>query len=197
MPGLTPVVVDVDAFALENMMEIDGFLAPEENVVLINIGASVTSISVLSGGTTAFTRSVPMGGNQYVDEIQSRFDISHADAENAKTGQEVQGVDAAELTALIDKVSSGLIMEIKRSLDYFLGGHLDIQVSKLFLSGGGARLAGLVDTMKEKTGIEVEMVNPFSAIECNSKHFDPEQMESVASRFAVGVGLATRRLGDK
>ena len=77
---LNPVIMDVDAFAVENMMEINYTVAPGENLAMVNIGASVTTISVISGGMTVFTRSVPVGGNQFSEELQREFNISYQDA---------------------------------------------------------------------------------------------------------------------
>src|SRR3990172_11074896 len=89
--GLNPVVIDVDSFALENMMEINYPIAPGENIAMVNIGASITSISVIFGGLTIFTRSIPMGGNQFTEEIQRQLSISFRDAEDLKTGRKAAG----------------------------------------------------------------------------------------------------------
>ena len=89
--GLNPVVVDVDNFALENMMEINYVMSPDENLVMVNIGASITSISVIVGGLTVFTRSIPMGGNQFTEEIQRRFNINFNDAEEREEGRGGRG----------------------------------------------------------------------------------------------------------
>ncbi|WKZ33857.1 MAG: type IV pilus assembly protein PilM [Thermodesulfobacteriota bacterium] len=196
--GLNPVVIDVDSFALENMMEVNYPLAPGENIAMVNIGASITSISVILGGITIFTRSIPMGGNQFTEEIQRQLNISFKDAEDLKTGaREPSEQEATELAAALESVSTNLAFEVKRSLDFFLGGAHGSYISKIFLSGGGSRVAGLQNLMQEKTSVPVEPVDPFKGIEANPKHFGPEALKEAAPLFGVAVGLATRRFADR
>lgn len=194
--GLTPVVIDVDSFALENMMEINYPVPTGENLAVVNIGASITSISVIFGGLTIFTRSIPMGGNQFTEEIQRQLNISFRDAEALKTGSEGTALDTTAQSA-IETVSTNLAFEIKRSLDFFLGGAHGAYVSKVYLSGGGSRVQGLPDLMQDKTGIPVEIVNPFKNVGYSGKKFPEEMLRDLAPYFGVGVGLATRRFGDR
>jgi len=195
--GLTPVVVDVDSFAIENMMEINYPVTPGENIAIVNIGASITSISVIMGGMTVFTRSIPMGGNQFTEEIQRQLNISFKDAEDMKLGRKEAGSDAEALKTAITGIATNLSFEVKRSLDFFLGGSQGSYVGKIYLSGGGGKSAGLLAIMQEKTAVPVEIVDSFKSITVNPKHFDEEKMKDLSPLFGVAVGLATRRLGDR
>ncbi len=71
--GLTPVIVDVAAFAVQNQYEINYELPRDRTIVLVNVGAAVTSINVLAEGNTAFTRDLSMGGRQFTEEIQKQL----------------------------------------------------------------------------------------------------------------------------
>ncbi|HLC17779.1 MAG TPA: type IV pilus assembly protein PilM [Thermodesulfobacteriota bacterium] len=193
--GLNPVIIDVDAFALENMLEINYPAVAGETIAVVNIGASITSISVLVGGVTTFTRSVPMGGNQFTEEIQRQMNVSFKEAEALKTGR-AKG-DAKGLAGVVDGVSANLCMDVKRSLDFFLGGGQTLNVNKIYLSGGGSKTRGLKDMMQEKISIPVEPINPFKNLEHSDKAFDEEMLADLAPYFAVGVGLATRKFGDR
>jgi type IV pilus assembly protein PilM len=193
--GLSPVVIDVDSFALENMMEVNYPVVPGENIAMVNIGASITSISVIFGGLTIFTRSIPMGGNQFTEEIQRQLNISFKDAEDLKTGKKAES--GASASSAIETVSTNLAFEVKRSLDFFLGGSQGSYVNKIYLSGGGAKTAGLPAFMQDKTSIPVEMVDPFKNVQIKGKEIDRESLKSMAPFFGVAVGLATRRLGDR
>ncbi|MBI1911891.1 MAG: type IV pilus assembly protein PilM [Deltaproteobacteria bacterium] len=195
--GLNPVVIDVDSFALENMMEINYPVTPGENIAMVNIGASITSISVILGGLTIFTRSIPMGGNQFTEEIQRQLNISFKDAEEIKTGKKAPGPEAEDLPAAIEAVSTNLVFEVKRSLDFFLGGSQGSYVNKIYLSGGCSKINALQNLMQEKTSIPVELVNSFKNIEANPKHFDKDKLKELAPYFGVAVGLATRRFADR
>src|SRR5262249_23193 len=54
--GRTAVVVDVDAFALQNAFEINYGFDPNRVVVLLNAGASAVNINILQGDQSVFTR---------------------------------------------------------------------------------------------------------------------------------------------
>ena len=103
--GLNTVVIDVDAFAVQNMLEIN--YPPEEGEVIasVNVGAELSNINIFKDGVSLFTRDVANGGNQYTEEIQKRFGVSYEDADAAKLGAEVEGVDAAEVKEVLREVS--------------------------------------------------------------------------------------------
>src|ERR1051326_1032351 len=61
--GKTPVVVDIDAFALQNCFEVNYDPDAGQTVALLNIGASVMNINIVRGGIPLFTRDVSVGGN--------------------------------------------------------------------------------------------------------------------------------------
>lgn len=84
--GLTPVVVDVDSFAVQNMFEVNYEVPRSETVVLINIGAAVTNINVLANGISTFTRDISIGGGQFTDAIQKALNVSYDEAEALKLG---------------------------------------------------------------------------------------------------------------
>ena len=89
--GKTPVVVDIDAFALQNCFEVNYEPDPSQVVALLNIGASVMNINIVRGWTPLFTRDVSVGGNQYTDALQKELDLSFEDAEKLKMGGTLAG----------------------------------------------------------------------------------------------------------
>src|SRR5271170_768400 len=84
--GRVPVVVDIDAFALQNCFEVNYEPDASQVVALLNIGASVMNINIVRGWTPLFTRDVSVGGNQYTDALQKELDLSFEDAEKLKMG---------------------------------------------------------------------------------------------------------------
>ncbi|OGP31744.1 MAG: pilus assembly protein PilM [Deltaproteobacteria bacterium GWC2_42_11] len=195
--GLNPVVIDVDSFALENMFEANYPVAPTDNIAVVNIGAAVTSINILKGGVTAFTRAVTIGGNFFTEEIQKLLNISFKDAETLKIEGTVKDVDISAVQPVIDKVCGNIALEIKRSIDFYLGGMPGDYVTKIYLSGGCSKMKGLLNIIQERTALPVEIINPFSAVEFNQKVFDPDYIAGVSPVFAVAAGLAMRRAGDR
>ncbi|MBI5874452.1 MAG: type IV pilus assembly protein PilM [Deltaproteobacteria bacterium] len=195
--GLIPVIVDVDSFALENMFEMNYAIAPAENIAIVNIGATITSINILRGGVTIFTRAIPLGGNQFTEEIQKALGVSFKDAETLKLGGEVSGIEAGGVPEIVERVSVNVALEVKRSIDFFLGSAPGIFISKIYFGGGCAKTKGLPAIIQERTAVPVEMINPFANVECNPKKFAPEYIKDIASYFAVAVGLGIRKVGDK
>ena len=195
--GLTPVVVDVDAFAVENMFGVNYDWTESEAVALVNIGASVMNINILKNGTTGFTRDISIGGNRYTETIQKELGLGYEDAERAKRHEPVDGVTTDALQNVIDTVNGELAAEISRSIDYFKTTAAQESIDRVILCGGGATIQGLTSFLQERLGVAVELANPFSRIQFDPKRFDPEYLQRVAPLAAVGVGLATRRAGDR
>src|SRR6266478_6322133 len=116
--GLEALVVDLDAFAIQNQYELNHPESSEEAVALIDIGASVMKTNVVRGGASIFARDVPFGGHHYTQAIAQRLDISFEKAEAAKQGQDV-GVSWDDLVPALEAVSRDLSLEVQRTFDYF------------------------------------------------------------------------------
>src|SRR3990172_2056735 len=168
-----------------------------ENVAMVSIGASIMSISVIAGGVTVFTRSTPAGGNQYTEEIQRHFNVSFKEAEDIKLGRPGAQVNSEEAAAVVSGVTNNMTVEVKRSLDFFLGGNPSVIIGRIMLAGGAAKTKGLREALQDRTAMPVELVNPFNGLTLNPKNFANEYLTDMAPHFGVAVGLATRRLGDR
>lgn len=199
--GLTPMVVDVAAFCVENAFEINYDIATSDTVVLVNIGASVININVLTGGITAFTRDISMGGNQFTEEIQKQLNVSYDEAEALKLGggatHDADSVVPQEVERVIVSVSDTLASEIQRSLDFYTATAADSQISRVYLSGGTCKIPSLYKIIENKVGVPVEIMNPFRNIEFDPKRFDPEYVRDIGPSAAVAVGLGLRTPDDK
>jgi type IV pilus assembly protein PilM len=197
--GLTATVVDVDAFAVQNAYEANYDPAPEETVVIVNVGAAVSNLNVVSRGVTTFTRDITMGGNAFTEEIQKQLNISYDEAEALKVGGQgdSDAVVPQEVERVIQGVAEQLGGEIQRSLDFYASTAPDGKITRAILSGGTARIPALFKTLEGRAGVPVEILNPFKNIEIDNKKFDPAVLLAAAPAAAVGVGLALRRPGDK
>ncbi len=198
--GLNPVCIDVDAFAVQNMFELNYDLKDNDTVVLVNIGASIININVIKNGSTAFTRDISLGGNQFTEEIQKHLNVSYEEAEALKVGGEIMGdsqsVVPQEVENIIVAVSENVATEIQRSLDFYAATSTEDHISRLYLSGGSARVPGLTRMIEQRTGVPVEIVNPFRRIEVPDRILRPAYLEQIAPMAAVAVGLSMRRVGD-
>jgi type IV pilus assembly protein PilM len=195
--GLNAVVVDVDAFALENAFEL-AYEADRDQVVgLVNLGAAVMNINILQGGFSEFTRDSPLGGNRYTESIQKMLGLSYEQAEALKLGGDVDGRALRDAQPAIDMVNAEVAGEIRRSFDFFRSSSHSDTIHRVLLSGGCARLPGLVEYLAENLEIPVEVANPLRKIKADPKKVDPAFLETIAPQLAVSVGLALRQAGDK
>lgn len=194
--GLKAVVVDVDAFALENALEISGDVKPNDVVALINVGAAVTTINVLQGGVSEFTRDSALAGNRYTESLQKSLGLSYEQAEALKMGSDVLGHDFKEAKPVIEMVNAELAGEIRRSFEFYSSSAQSKTIHRILLSGGCARLPELSSYLSQSLALPVEIANPFRDITADRKKFDPEYLAFVAPQMAVGVGLALREPDD-
>src|SRR3990170_4736306 len=194
--GLTPVIVDIDSFAIENMYNINYEMNENETIALVNIGAGITNINILQGGMFAFTRDISIGGNRYTESIQKDLGLSFEDAEKIKKGEEVDGAESHEVDSIIESVSMEITSEISRSFGYFKSTMGSERINKVLLSGGSSKIRNLDSFLQERLELPVEFINPFKMIDIPPS-FDAEYIKSIAPHAAVAVGLGVRRLDDR
>ncbi|HUP66483.1 MAG TPA: type IV pilus assembly protein PilM [Thermoanaerobaculia bacterium] len=194
--GKAAALVDVDAFAVQNCYEMNYPGDAAKVVALVNIGASVTNVNILSDGSSLFWRDITFGGNQYTDAIQRELNLSFAQAEGLKRGEPAGDHTLQQVIPILNSVSEDFASELRKTLDFFTATSGADRVDSIILSGGGASALNLETILKDKFGIEVEIMNPFKNISFNEGDFNPEWISEVAPSMAVAVGLAIRKVGD-
>jgi len=117
--GLKPQVVDVDFFALENLVEANYPMNSSEAVAIADIGASSLKLAIIHNGMPVFTKDTAIGGRNLTAEIQKHLDLSYEDAEMLKIGGQSQGTPQ-EVNDLLQVMSENLATEIKRDLWIFI-----------------------------------------------------------------------------
>ncbi|HLC40327.1 MAG TPA: type IV pilus assembly protein PilM [Methylomirabilota bacterium] len=194
---LNPVVVDVDAFALENQFELNHPEMANEVVALIDMGASVMKTNVLRRGVSVFARDIAFGGNHYTEAIAQRLNLPFERAEMAKRGQKGVGVDWDDLVPILESVSRELSLEIQRTFDYFASTAEAERIDRIVLSGGCAKIQGIDAFLASSWGIPAEIARPFQNIQFNPQRFPADALYSAGPQAAIAVGLALRQPGDK
>ncbi len=194
--GKQPMIVDVDAFALQNAYEVNYHPTPSQTVALLDIGASVMTINIVRGVTSIFTRDISAGGNQYTDLLQKELDLTFEQAEAIKRGADFDSISAAEQAdPAIQAVSEMLGQEIHRTLDFFRSTAVESPViDRMLIAGGSSKVAHLTDYLSEKFQMPVERFDSFRSIKLDHKRFDDEYMRELSPNMAVAVGLAVRVL---
>lgn len=196
--GLSPIIMDVDSFALETMYEENYDFEEGDVAIIVNIGASITNINVVKRGMSIFTRDFTLGGNAVTEAIQNKLSVTFEEAEKIKI--EGTAKTAASETRLSDDILSfaePICQEIERSVNYFRSTYGSGDIKQVLLSGGGAKIPGIAPELTQRLSIDTEIINPFRKIDYNRKAIDAATIESIGPIAAVGVGLALRRVGDK
>ncbi len=192
MAGKRPLVVDIDAFALQNAFEVNYKPGDSDVVALLDVGSNTVNITIARGSEFLFTRDVAMGGSHYTEHLQKALGVSHEEAESFKAG----GAPNEELRARIDEgletVSELLTLEIQKTFDYFKTHSESAEPRAVYLSGGGCKTRGLREYLQEKLEIPVEYLNPFKGIKVNESSFPPNLLTDSATDFAIAIGLALR-----
>ena len=196
LTGLNPVVLDIDAFALQNAFEISNHEQSGCHA-LVHIGAQQLTINVINSGVSIFTRDSSYGGVQITSEIQKKLNVPYQEAEMIKLG--AKPIET-EKRPLIEEIFTSAVtnwcQEIKRAFD-FVASTSPYKIESILLSGGSSLLPGFSRYLGLETGLNIEMLNPYGNLEIKEKLFDTGYLNYIAPQGAVSIGLALRYIGDK
>ena len=194
--GKQAVLVDVDAFAVQNAYEINYDLDPLKVVALVNMGAGVTNINILARGSTVFWRDISFGGNQFTEALQREFNLAFEQAEKLKRGEAVDRFGPGDARPVLDTVSGEMAGEIQKTFDFFAATSSEGPVDEMVLSGGCSLTPNLEQVLRERFGVPTELMNPLRRIHYKESEFSPDWLKSIAPMLAVSVGLGVRKVGD-
>ena len=193
--GLTPIAVDLDLFALANAWELcgvpDDVIDDEERVrasALVDVGASRTSINVLRGGESCFSREINICGSDMTQAVARRLGVEGFEAEAIKRNSEAH---EAEVNSAISPVLEDLASELSLSIDY-VENHDGLQVEELLMSGGGVLAPGAAAYIEQATARPARTWNPLEGLRVDVNRVDVEELEAWAPSLVVAVGLAAK-----
>ncbi|MCD9185461.1 MAG: type IV pilus assembly protein PilM [Pyrinomonadaceae bacterium] len=196
LAGKSPIVIDVDTFALQNCYEINYQPDASQVVTLLNIGASTMNVNIVQGTRSLFTRDITVGGSQFTDVLQRSLGLSFQQAEAVKRGvsEAVEGLEEKSIEPLMSNVTEIVAMEIQKTFDFYRATSEDNEtvVQKILISGGGSKLAGLAEDLSARLELPVEVLDPFRNIKVDTRKFDPDYLSEIMPEMAVAVGLAAR-----
>jgi len=187
--GLTPTIIDVDSFAIQNAVEASYDFRPDEVVALLNIGAEITNVNIVQNQVPHFTKDLSVGANSFVEGIQRRYNVSQTDALNALRGRGDAGID---VTPVIQATCEDLSVQLDRAIAYLKSSGDAERVDRILLSGGSARVPGLKEFLSMRHQVSIEVVNPLQKLSCDSGLFGGDNPEEVAPVLTVAIGLALR-----
>jgi type IV pilus assembly protein PilM len=194
MAGKTPVVVDVDAFALQNAYQLNYDPITRTTVALLDIGANVMTINIVSGSDFMFTRDVGIGGRQYTEFIQKEFNLNFSQAQALKHGETVDGIDPSEVRHVLESVTEIICLEIQKTFDFFKSTSTISHIDRMLVSGGASHTPGLLEMLGRKFEVPTERFDAFKNICYDPKNFP--QLPERSPDLAVAIGLAMRTMEE-
>ncbi|HEX2635981.1 MAG TPA: type IV pilus assembly protein PilM [Gemmatimonadales bacterium] len=187
--GLSASVVDVDAFALHNAFEVNYPEAMRGVVGLVNIGHETTNINILDDGVPVLTRDIPIGTRRFKEDLQRERGLSAESAEAV-----LRGTDTNEaLEPLLESRGEELAVGIERAAAFLQSASRSAAgISRVFTTGGGARIPGLNKLLSDRLRIPVQLANPIEKLQVADGVFDQFSVDEVAPLLMLPIGLALR-----
>jgi len=190
--GLTCKIVDVEAFALENAFSLIAKDLPtggiDETIALVDVGATMTTLSVLSDLKIIYAREQVFGGKQLTEEIQRRYGLSYEEAGLAKRQGGLPDNYGPEV---LEPFKESMAQQVNRALQFFYSSSQIGQVDRIVMAGGCSSIDGAAEVIAAKTGSEVTIANPFSNMSLASKVRE-NVISNDAPSLMIACGLAMR-----
>ena len=189
--GLNAKIVDVEAYVMERSYD---RIAPllgfqhGETVAIVDIGATMTTLSVLANGKTIYTREQLFGGKQLTEEIQKRYGMTEKEAGLAK---KEGGLPDDYLDEVLQPFQDAVLQQVSRSLQFFFSSSQFDSVDHILLSGGVAAMSGIADLVESSLSTPTTVVNPFSGMDVSSK-VDTSMLTNDTPSLMIACGLALR-----
>ena len=190
LAGLTPKIADVESFAMENVYKVFADTMPMgvNTVGILDIGHTMTTLSVMQNDKIIYTREQVFGGKQLTQEIQNRYGLSFEEAGRAKKSRTLpDDYDVEVLEPFLEAV----VQQAARSLQFFFSSSQFNEIDHILLAGGNANIPGLAKLLQQKLGYRVTIANPFLQMGFSPK-IDIKKVENDASSLLVACGLALR-----
>ena len=193
---LNPAVLDVDAFALQNAVELNAE-DPKGCFAIVDVGDRKLGINAVKDGVSMFSRDSSYGGHQITQAIMSEFSVSFEEAEKIKLTPLDIGDKKDGLKKTLTLQVSSWVREIGQALDFVRSTYPEDKIEKIIITGGSCRIPGFQKYLESELGIPVEEFNPFRNIVLKGTRFDYNYLDHMAHQAGLAVGLALRTLGDK
>lgn len=186
--GVTPVIIDVEAFALHNAFERNYPDAMRGIVALVNIGHEITNVNILEEGIPVLTRDIAFGSRKLREELQRERGMTAEQAEDVIQGRESYPDLQRSLEGAVDEVALG----IERASAFLMTRQSGAGLGAIYLSGGGSRIPGMAETLARRIGVSTRVVNPFERVAVRPGADSGVSLADSAPMLLLPLGLALR-----
>ncbi|MGD8318988.1 MAG: type IV pilus assembly protein PilM [Gemmatimonadota bacterium] len=186
--GINPRIIDVDAFALHNAFEFNHPDAMQGIIALVNVGHETTNVNILEDGVPILTRDIPFGSRRIREDLQRERGLTAEQAEDVVQARET--VD--DLERFVDASADEIAVGIERASAFLMTREDGQTLGKIFLSGGGARVPGMVQSLSRRMNVETHLVNPFERVPVRPDAARDISIDEAAPMLLLPLGLALR-----
>lgn len=194
--GLTPAVVDIETYAMENAYSLIAQHMPgggmEKTVAILDVGATTTNINVIHNNRSVYSRDHTFGGRQLTEEIQRRYGLSYEEAGLAK---KQGGLPDNYQTDVLRPFMEAMCQEAMRALQFFYSSSPFNNVDQVLLAGGCAQIPGIDEMVAARIGVPAMVANPFASMSLASR-IKPEMLANDAPSLMISCGLALRSFDE-
>lgn len=191
LADLTAKVVDVEAYAVERafkLVQSQFDYDASQVVAIVDVGATMTTLSVLVNGSTVYTREQLFGGRQLTEEIQRRYGLT---VEEAGLAKKQGGLPDDYEHEVLEPFKDAVVQQITRSLQFFFSSSHFNDVDHILLAGGVASMPGLAELVQERLGTATTVANPLARMSVASR-VDVAALTNDAPSLMIACGLAMR-----
>ena len=193
--GLKAKVVDIEAHCMQRAFDLvrDQFVDEEGDVedkiiAIVDVGATMTTLSVLTGSGAPYTREQLFGGKQLTEEIQRRYSLS---VEEAGLAKKQGGLPDDYETEVLQPFKEAVVQQVTRSLQFFYSSSAYDDVDHIILAGGTSSIDGLSEMVAAKLGTPTTIANPFVNMSMSSR-VNEVNLHNDAPAMMIACGLALR-----
>jgi len=188
--GLEPAIIDVDAFAIHNAFELNHPDGMQGVVGLVNIGHEVTNVNILEDAVPVLTRDLPVGTRRFREDLQREKQLSAEESERVIQGQS----QSPDLAGYVDARGEEIAVGVERAAAFLAtASRASGGLTRVYTSGGGARIPGLNEALATRLRVPVELANPLQRLKVQDAVFDVVAADEVAPLLMLAIGLALRR----
>jgi len=199
--GLRAKVVDIEAHCMQRAFELLRSQFAEESddeendqvIAIVDIGATMTTLSVLTAGGAPYTREQLFGGKQLTEEIQRRYSLS---VEEAGLAKKQGGLPDDYETEVLQPFKEAVVQQVTRSLQFFYSSSAYDDVDHIILAGGTSSIDGLAEMVAAKLGTPCSIANPFLQMSLSSR-VNEANLTADAPAMMIACGLALRSFDDQ
>lgn len=195
MAGLNPVIIDVDAFALQNVYEILPDVDHERITLLLDVGASKISVNILQNNNSMMMRDMTNGCDQLVSVVSEKLEVGWEKALQIIMGEVDYPESEQTLGDLYEMVVDNWCSDICEVVYNFESGTGNARVENVVVSGGGGFIDLLAEKLNRELKVAVSKINPFAGLVSDSKELG--ELEAYQLLAPIALGLAMRRVDDK